>query len=456
MMAWKPLLLICLSVFVTELIVSLLLHKSSSSSKKTMTTSLIESADVIVVGSGLAGQTVVLNVLDRGGRVVIVEKEHSMGGNSNKASSGINQAQGKDDAEDFYQDTLKSAGELARPDMIRILVDHSNQALKWLQDRVGVKFDDLGQLGGHSRKRTHRPSGPPVGFAIMKALQNAIKEFPEGKIKILVDTKVTSLITDPVSGRVIGIMVDGPEGTQHLYATNVVLATGGFAADRSSGSYLEQYRPDLMRYSATAGAFSTGDGISLATKLGASMVDMDKVQIHPTGWVDPADPDNKSKILAAELMRGVGGILMNSEGKRFCNELGTRAYVTKMMLSHDDHFAKTGVWDKSSPIPTFSLVLTSEAASNVESHLGFYTYKGLLTRIEGISALAAWMGTSAETLRETYNNYIKSAAEGKDEFGKVSFRGLPGDDLEREVFYAGTVVSAALVEHGDQVRTNPL
>eukprot|EP00804_Cyclotella_cryptica_P007869 CCRYP_001430-RA/>CCRYP_001430-RA protein AED:0.48 eAED:0.70 QI:0/0/0/1/1/1/2/0/72 len=53
---------------------------------------------------------------------------------------------------------------------------------------------------------------------------------------------------------------------------------------------------------------------------------MEKVQVHPTGWVDPADPSNPAKVLAGELMRGVGGILMNCDGKRFCNELSTRAY----------------------------------------------------------------------------------------------------------------------------------
>jgi succinate dehydrogenase/fumarate reductase flavoprotein subunit len=69
----------------------------------------------------------------------------------------------------------------------------------------------------------------------------------------------------------------------------------------------------------TAVDFSTGDGIALATELGAGVVDMDKVQIHSTGWVDPAHPTNPTKILAAELMRGVGGMLINAYGKRFCN-----------------------------------------------------------------------------------------------------------------------------------------
>ncbi|KAI2512453.1 hypothetical protein MHU86_1906 [Fragilaria crotonensis] len=177
-----------------------------------------------------------------------------------------------------------------------------------------------------------------------------------------------------------------------LHATNVVLATGGFAADRSSGSYLEKYRPELLDMPTTAGAFSTGDGISLATTLGAGIVDMEKVQIHPTGWVDPKDPDNKSKVLAAELMRGVGGVLINSQGKRFCNELGTRAYVTDKMLSHDAHYAATKEWDKAAPIPTFSLVLASSAAEDGNKHVDHYAHKGLLQRLEGIQALADWDG----------------------------------------------------------------
>jgi succinate dehydrogenase/fumarate reductase flavoprotein subunit len=67
---------------------------------------------------------------------------------------------------------------------------------------------------------------------------------------------------------------------------------------------------------ATAGSFSTGDGITLATAVGAGTINMKKVQVHPTGWVDPRDPTNTSKILAAEILRGVGGILIDSKGER--------------------------------------------------------------------------------------------------------------------------------------------
>jgi flavocytochrome c len=402
--------------------------------------------DAIIVGSGLAGLSAALQLLDRGGTVTIVEKEHILGGNSNKASSGINACCPNDDTygdflEAFRNDTIRSAGSSAQPHLVDVLVNNSKTAVLWLKERVGVDLSLLAQLGGHSYKRTHRPYNGMAGAEIVYGVQKAVKGYQkEGKVKILVDTRVQSLITDANTGRVIGVQAEDKNGQiLTLYASNVVLATGGFAADRSHGSYLDQYRPELMNMPATAGSFSTGDGVALATKLGAGTIDMEKVQIHPTGWVDPKDPQNVNKILAAELMRGVGGILINSKGKRFCNELGTRAYVTDQMLSHDSYYVEHRQWNRSHPIPTFSLVLSSAAASDGSKHVDHYAHKGLLLRLEGIQALADWMHQDASVLRETFNRYIQSAATGRDEFGKVSFRGLPDPDLDHEVFYAGTV-----------------
>uniref|UniRef100_A0A7R9WDF6 Cytochrome b5 heme-binding domain-containing protein n=1 Tax=Pseudictyota dubia TaxID=2749911 RepID=A0A7R9WDF6_9STRA len=407
--------------------------------------------DAVVVGSGLAGLAAALNILDRGGRVVIVEKEHRLGGNSNKASSGINGCcppeegiDTHDTQEIFRNDTIKSAGEAAQLPLIDALVENSASAVVWLRERVGVDLSLLAQLGGHGRKRTHRPKNGMVGAEIIYGMQKAVREYEKkGSAKILVDTKVTGLVQDD-DGRVVGVDVEYNRGEEsrptRLTATNVVLATGGFASDRNPGSYLDQYRPELMRFPATAGDFSTGDGVALATALGAGTINMDKIQIHPTGWVDPSDPSNPTKVLAAELMRGVGGVLLNSRGERFCNELGTRAYVTDKMLSHHPKYAETGVWDDGAEIPTFSLVLSSSAADDGRKHVSHYTHKKLLTEIQGVTALAEWMGVNVETVRSTLEGYRRAAASGEDEWGKTTFRGVPSSDLDNETFYAGTVV----------------
>lgn len=402
-----------------------------------------QAPDAIVIGSGLAGLAATLNVLDRGGRVVLVEKEHLLGGNSAKASSGINACcpdNATDTIELFRNDTMKSAGSSANSALIDTLVQKSASAVEWLKTRVGVDLSLKAQLGGHSSKRTHRPSNGMAGAEIIYGMQKAVKSYVKsGQVEIMLDTKVTRLLMDE-NETVTGVEYIGKNGESgKLHATNVVLSTGGFASDRSPGSYLEQYRPELLEMPTTAGLFSTGDGISLATTLGATTTDMDKVQVHPTGWVDPSDPNNPSKILAAELMRGVGGILLNDAGNRFCNELGTRAYVTNKMFEHNSKFAKTGNWSVDARVPTFSLVLSSSAADDGKKHVDLYSHKGLLTKLEGVTALSEWLGLPKSVVASTLKRYQKAAAQGKDEFGKTTFRGLPLGDLDKEVFYAGKV-----------------
>mmetsp|Transcript_34338 Transcript_34338/g.72249 ORF Transcript_34338/g.72249 Transcript_34338/m.72249 type:complete len:1299 (+) Transcript_34338:130-4026(+) len=406
--------------------------------------------DAIVVGTGLAGLAATLNILDRGGRVTLIEKEHRMGGNSNKASSGINaccpqNATYGDDLETFMKDTTRSAGQSARPHLIETLVGNSESAVQWLKDRVGVDLSMLAQLGGHGHKRTHRPSSGMVGAEVIYNIQRAVKSYEKTEnLKILMDTRVVQLVRDE-DGSVIGVEAvttnpkDGDNTTQTLTAPNVVLATGGFASDRSPGSYLEHYRPELMNMPATAGEFSTGDGITLGTSVGAGLVDMDKVQVHPTGWVDPKDPSNPGKVLSGELMRGVGGILINQSGKRFCNELGTRAYVTDKMLSHDSDYEQSKKWNVTSEVPTFSLVLSSSAAESAKKHVDHYINKGLLVKLEGLHALAKWMDLPVYTVRDTLREYQHDSTNGSDAWGKTSFSGVPQADLATEVFYAGTV-----------------
>jgi succinate dehydrogenase/fumarate reductase flavoprotein subunit len=114
----------------------------------------------------------------------------------------------------------------------------------------------------------------------------------------------------------------------------VILATGGFAADFSPEGLLAKYRPDLLSLPTTNGEHATGDGIKMAESIGGALVDIKAVQVHPTGLVHPDEPDAKVKFLAAEALRGVGGLLLDANGKRFCDELGRRDYVSGEMMKN--------------------------------------------------------------------------------------------------------------------------
>jgi flavocytochrome c len=394
--------------------------------------------DVIVIGSGLAGLTTALTVLERGGKVAILEKQHTLGGNSNRASSGINACcrdQNNDTLALFRQDTTISAGKAARPDLIEVLTSNSAAAVSFLQQQ-GVDLSLLAQLGGHSVPRTHRPRDGMVGAEIIDRLGLNLGKY-SNQVKIFTDARVTQILDS--NGNVEGIEYIHNGRKRSLYTSTIVLATGGFASDRSPKSLLAIHRPELLGFPATAGDFSTGDGIKLVEKLHPNLIDMEYIQLHPTGFVDPNDPTNPTKILAAEVTRGVGGILLNETGDRFCNELGLRSYVTSQMLNHDLQYKNTGTWVDRNPPPHFALILGSEAAEAAEKHIRFYVLKGLLKKVQGVHALAAWLNVPTDKLIETFSQYRKDAATGQDAFGKTSFRGLPSINLETETFYSGKV-----------------
>ena len=424
-------------------------------------------ADAIVVGSGLAGMTTALEILDRGGSVVILEKSGYVGGNSLKASSGINtccyedsgdagdvestlQYSQHDTLEVFESDTTKSAGSLANSTLIHALVSDSRAAVEWLQSRLKVDLSQVAQLGGHSFPRTHRPSVGMVGAELMTALEREVRKYERNTATILTNTQVTEL--QQRNGRVVGVKVqykdnDNPQDLPtSFHAPNILLATGGFASDRHhTTSILAHYRPDLLKFGTTGGLSSTGDGIHLASKLGASLFGMKDVQLHPTGFVDPRDVDNPTKVLAAELLRGVGGILLNGRGQRFCNELGTRDYVTNQMLHHNEN-------SEDATIPTFTLLLTAQAAAQAQHHVDRYVRQGTMTQLEGWSAVAEYIQeqhvssvATVADLEATWMQYQQQAAFGApDAFGKTVFPNVDTASTseaqqQQSVFYVGTV-----------------
>ena len=138
------------------------------------------------------------------------------------------------------------------------------------------------------------------------------------RVKIIKKARVTKLINE--GDAVVGVEYVHSGKTASAYGP-VILATGGYAADFSEDSLLKKHRPEYYNLPTTNGDHCTGDGHKMAMTIGAAGIDMEKVQVHPTGLVDPNEPEAKVKFLAAEALRGVGGLLLDNEGKRFVDEL---------------------------------------------------------------------------------------------------------------------------------------
>lgn len=159
----------------------------------------------------------------------------------------------------------------------------------------------------------------------MERLEDLAVSQPD-RVKIYKKARVSKLLKDQ-SGAVNGVEFIRNGKTETAYGP-VVLATGGYAADFTSDSLLKRHRPEYYDLPTTNGDHCTGDGQKMAMAIGASAIDLEKVQVHPTGLVDPSEPNAKVKFLAAEALRGVGGLLLDKNGDRFVDELQHRDYVT--------------------------------------------------------------------------------------------------------------------------------
>ncbi|KAH7319247.1 putative fumarate reductase [Rhexocercosporidium sp. MPI-PUGE-AT-0058] len=378
---------------------------------------------VIVVGGGLSGLSAAHTIYLAGGNVVVLDKQGFFGGNSTKATSGINGALTRtqvdskiqDSVKQFYDDTLKSARDKARPDLIKVLTYKSAAAVEWLQDVFNLDLTLVSRLGGHSQPRTHRGHdakfpGMAITYALMQRLEELAENEPE-RVQIIKKARVTGLNKE--GNKITGVSYEFGGETDSVEGP-VVLATGGYAADFTETSLLKKWRPDTFDLASTNGVHATGDGQKMVMAIGGNGIDMDKVQVHPTGLVDPKDPGSKWKFLAAEALRGEGGLLLNGDGNRFCDELGHRDYVSGEMWKEKDK----------GKFPV-RLILNSKASNVLDFHTRHYSGRGLMKKMTG-KELAKEIGCTPEHLQSTFSAY-NDIADGKkkDPYGKKFFHNGP-------------------------------
>jgi flavocytochrome c len=354
---------------------------------------------VIVVGGGLGGMSAANTAVECGSKTVLLDKSSFCGGNSTKATSGINGAGTKtqkakgipDNAELFIADTLK--GGAKKPEMAKVLCANSAADVDWLVDAFDLDLSLLARLGGHSQPRTHRGKERFPGMTITYALIQMCEKVAEktDRARIITKAEVFKLITN---GKAVVGCEYRKAGVVSKEFGPVVLASGGFGADFGQDSLLAKYRPDLLHLPTTNGEHCTGDAIKMGEAIGATTTDLEWVQVHPTGLVKPDDPDAKVKFLAAEALRGVGGIVLDRDGNRFANELGRRDYVTGEMWKNK---------------PPFRLCLNNAAATEIRWHAKHYTGRGVMKYYASGADLAKDMGVPVEKLAATHQQHYEAA-----------------------------------------------
>lgn len=423
-------------------------------------------ADVVVVGAGGAGMTAAITAAAEGKSVVILESQSMVGGNSVRATGGMNAGKTVYQDENEFgesagvEKTLKTAAEkyadnetitaLAKtvseqwaayqanptgyfdsvelmeldtmiggkgindPELVETLCANSADAIDWL-DEHGITLHNVSSFGGASVKRIHRPVNAEgktvsVGSYMIPLLEENCEK---AGVKMMLDTTATEILTD-ANGAAVGVKATGASGeTVTVNAKAVVLATGGFGANLDM---VVKYKPELKGFMTTNAPGIQGQGIEMAQAIGAATVDMDQIQIHPTVEANTA-------ALITEGLRGDGAILINEEGKRFIDEVGTRDVVSAAEI------AQTG---------SYSWLVVDQAMADASSVIQGYIKKGYTVTGSTYEELGKAMGVDAAAFAETmekWNGYVE--AKNDPDFGRTSF----ANPLNTAPYYAVKVTA---------------
>ena len=407
-------------------------------------------ADVVVIGAGGAGMTAAMTAADAGQKVVILESQAMVGGNSARATGGMNAAKTVyQDENEFDQaagvektlataaekyadnetitalaktvseqwaayqanptgyfdsvelmelDTMVGGKGINNPELVKTLCEGTADAIDWL-DENGITLHNVSSFGGASVKRIHRPVNEEgkvvsVGAYMIPLLQENCEK---RGIDIVLNTTVDTILTD-ANGAAVGVSGTDKDGnTVVVNAKSVILATGGFGANLDM---VTQYKPELAGFMTTNAAGAQGQGIEMATAIGAGTVDMDQIQIHPTVEANTA-------ALITEGLRGDGAILVNANGERFIDEVGTRDVVSAAEI------AQPG---------SYSWLIVDQAMVDASSVIQGYIKKGYTKTGATYEELAKELdvdpATFANTM-ETWNSYVE--AKNDPDFGRTSF-----------------------------------
>lgn len=375
-------------------------------------------ADVVVIGGGGAGLASAISSMQAGAKkVIVLEKLGYVGGSTNVSEGALNavddqrqKAQGiKDSYETFYETTMHGGHDKGDPTLVRFLTSHSMDAVNWLES-LGVKFNDhIGAATGSLGQRSHYPA-TPYGNTYIRTFEKVIAD-SNGKIQVLLDTPAVKLIQNK-SGRVVGVVGNNFGSKVTVMAKDgVIIATGGFGANvayrqKVNTGVWKNIKLDNSIGCTNIQKAAQGQGLFLAQKVGAKLIGLSDIQIHPCGTPGTGLMENIRT-------SGRNRIFVNSDGNRFVNEGAARDVLANAIFQQKGRTYWIVVNKLRYPTPDFKDRMGA-SIRNMEA-------LGAVVEAPTLDELAKKTGMNAENLKKAIADYnAVVSGKAKDKLGFVA------------------------------------
>lgn len=364
-----------------------------------------QSYDVVVIGAGGAGFSAAIEAKNNGANVVLLEKMPAVGGNSLISGAEMNVAKNwvqpklgiNDDSPELHaQDTFKGGDGKGDMKVINVMTHQALDAAKWCRDYLGVRFEDdnLFFFGGHSRKRALIPVGH-TGTEFITKFQAKCEEL---QIPVITNMKAEEFILDK-NGRVTGVKAT-MNGESYTFNAKggVVLATGGFGAN---AEMVKKYNPKIdERFKTTDAPGTTGEGLYMAERAGAELVNMSYIQTYPI-----CDPISGVIELIADA-RFDGAIMLNQEGKRFVEELERRDVLSEAILKQTGAYCWV-LWND-------NIGKISNTVGTHTTEYDAFTKQGIMKTCDDLKCIADFTKIPYDQLVATTKRVTEMQGKGND------------------------------------------
>ena len=376
------------------------------------------SADVIVVGGGGAGMAAATRLAQLGKSVILVEKSGFLGGaisvsGGNQVVMGsqlqIDNGVADDSVESMVADFEANGANKNNKEILTLFAENVGATTDWLVANCGITFEEgLHQLGEYSHNRELAYTGGGAGFA--EAMRKAVEE---AGVQVLLNTKAESLIAD--NGTVTGVKAASSDADYTLTAGDVVLATGGYGANKDM---LTDEMKSALYYGP---ASSTGEGIQMAQAVGAQTANMEYGKRYPNG-IEVSEGMAKSTIAGNIVGWTMSAILVNKDGNRVVNEKASNRTILEEELKQEGGELYLLLDAETFEAWKAKLAPAGISDADIEKYLEANgTTTPVFAHGETLEEAAAAAGINADNLKATVEKYNGFVAKGSDDdFGRAA------------------------------------